>query len=97
MSSLIQDNRVVGNKKREQNRPVPKPRYSANLSDNSDDEVIMGSFGSEDRESLADSVTYRSNIQVTFHHRDLFMSTFSEYFTSMTVIEKSLSPEKNRD
>ena len=97
MSSLIQDNRVVGNKKREQNRPETRPRYSANLSVNSDDEVIMGSFGSEERESLADSVTYRSNIQVTFHQRDLFMSTFSEYFTSMKVIEKSLSPEANRD
>ena len=64
----------------------------------SDDEVNFGSFGkNEERESLADSVTYRSNIQVTFHQRDLFMSTFKEYFTSMKVIEKSLSPEANRD
>ena len=73
------------------------PRFSNNSNNmspmGSDDEVNFGSFGNkEERESLTDSITYRSNIQVTFHQRDLFMSTFKEYFTSMKVIEKSLCP-----
>ena len=65
--------------------------------DDDEDEEPSGPSWPSGPENSTDSITYRSNIQVTFHHRDLFMSTFKEYFTSMKVIEKSLSPEANRD
>ena len=43
------------------------------------------------------SVTYHSDIQVTFHKRELFMETFKEYYNDVSVIERSLSPGHNRD
>ena len=42
-------------------------------------------------------MTLQSNVRVTFHQRELFMTTFKEYFQDYEVIEKSLSPEANRD
>ena len=44
-----------------------------------------------------DSVTYRSNIQVIYHKRKLFMETFKEYIDDVLLIEKSLSPIHNRE
>lgn len=42
-------------------------------------------------------VTLKSNVRVIFHRRDLFMETFKDYFSDYELLEKSLSPEYNRD
>ena len=44
-----------------------------------------------------ESVIYRSNIQVIYHKRKLFMETFKQYIDDVHLIEKSLSPLHNRD
>ena len=42
-------------------------------------------------------MTIHSNVQVTFHQRQLFMDTFGEYLANPAVLEQSLSPEANRE
>ena len=42
-------------------------------------------------------MTYRSDIQVTFHRRKLFLETFKDYFRDAGVIARSLDPVANRD
>ena len=42
-------------------------------------------------------INLQSNVKVTFHQKHLFMETFKEYFADSEVIERSLSPDMNRD
>lgn len=42
-------------------------------------------------------MTLRSNIEVIFHKRKLFMETFKDYFIDYSVLEKSMCPKANRD
>ena len=42
-------------------------------------------------------ITLKSNVRVTFHQRELMMETFKEYFNDYEVLERSLSPDANRE
>ena len=42
-------------------------------------------------------ITLKSNVRVTFHQRELMMETFKEYFEDYEVLERSLSPDANRE
>ena len=50
-----------------------------------------------DSTSQSTSLSYVSDIEVTFHRRKLFMKTFKDYFLDASIIERSLSPSANRD
>ena len=44
-----------------------------------------------------ESTKLHTNMKVTFHKRKLFMETFADYYADASVLEKSLSPDLNRE
>lgn len=51
----------------------------------------------EDAGTVPNSTNLHSNMTVTFHKRRLFMDTFEAYYVDSSLLEKSLSPDLNRE
>lgn len=89
MEDYIEHNHVTAKAKR---------LFSFSSSDKNKREGLEVEMNSEDvAEANASQITSHRNVKVTFHQRELFLETFKEYFEDYEIIERSLSPEKNRD
>ena len=77
MQDLVQDTMVWSKTK----NVFKKITRSLSLGSNVNEADQEASTRSESLASTNSSVTYRDDIQVTFHQRELFMETFKDFFS----------------
>ena len=78
MQDLVQDNRVWSKTKNVFKKITRKVTRSSVAEDDQEASLRAESTASS---LMNESVTYRSNIQVTFHRRELFMEAFKDYYS----------------
>ena len=98
MQDLVQDDNLVWNKTKNVFKKLTRKvtRSGSQVAD-VDTEAASSRAESLTSSIMNETATYRNNIQVTFHRRELFMETFKDYYSDPRSIQYSLNPDANSD